>query len=284
MGAFLRVAAVVLLVTAIVDPLLERLGGGRYVSVRSHARRAASGIVDAIVQAVRDFEWPSASSEPSDGGSGWQGAPLELDVNTVASTAEVVTVPAVMRVGAPARVAVPATLDHGRARERVAQAARRLLGTPYDWGGENEDGVDCSGLIVVAYREVGVELPHRSRILFRLGTPVPITEVQPGDLVFFHNSNGKADHVGMYLGDGAMIHASTGQRRVVIVRLDEVAYANGLSGARRFIDAEHAGEGAKRRAPRRGVLARRERDDPATTFARTALIPTSGRGRDEESR
>lgn len=79
------------------------------------------------------------------------------------------------------------------------------IGKPYAWGSAGPDGFDCSGLTSAAYAHAGIKLPRNSAAQAGAGTPVAISDLQPGDLVFF---NSPVSHVGMYVGDGMMVHAS----------------------------------------------------------------------------
>ncbi|MEU9886725.1 C40 family peptidase [Sphaerisporangium sp. NPDC051011] len=88
----------------------------------------------------------------------------------------------------------------------------RQLGTPYVWGGGSTSGAtrggfDCSGLALYAWARAGVSLPHYTGSQFARGTKIPISRLQPGDLVFFGGGTGDPTHVGIYLKNGVMIHA-----------------------------------------------------------------------------
>ncbi|WP_200304448.1 C40 family peptidase [Streptomyces adelaidensis] len=96
-----------------------------------------------------------------------------------------------------------AVAPNGRAAAAVA-AARTALGKPYVWGSTGPDGFDCSGLMVWSYGQAGVGLPRTSQAQRYAGTQVPLSEAQPGDLVTYRPD---ASHVGMYVGNGQVIHA-----------------------------------------------------------------------------
>ncbi|NEA96229.1 C40 family peptidase, partial [Actinospica acidiphila] len=91
----------------------------------------------------------------------------------------------------------------GRAAAAVA-AARSALGKPYVWGANGPSGFDCSGLTQWAYAQAGVALPRTSQAQRHAGRQVPLSEARPGDLVLYRSD---ASHVGMYMGDGQVIHA-----------------------------------------------------------------------------
>ena len=87
---------------------------------------------------------------------------------------------------------------------QAVAAAMQYLGVPYVWGGESPSGFDCSGLTKYASAAVGVSLTHYTGSQWREGTRVPFDQLLPGDLVFFHSD---LHHMGMYIGNGQMIHA-----------------------------------------------------------------------------
>jgi murein DD-endopeptidase len=107
--------------------------------------------------------------------------------------------------------------------ERVALTARRMVGIPYHYGGNDPRGFDCSGLVFYAYREAGVLVARTSREQRRASQPLNVDQALPGDLVFFRTSK-KAWHVGIYLGGQRFIHAPSTGRAVVIERLDDEYY------------------------------------------------------------
>ena len=86
------------------------------------------------------------------------------------------------------------------------RAAMTRIGDPYVWGATGPDQFDCSGLVVWAYRQVGKTLPRSSQAQAQGGTPVSPDQLQPGDVVVFYDD---ASHVGLYAGDGNIVHAST---------------------------------------------------------------------------
>ena len=102
----------------------------------------------------------------------------------------------------------------------LKRAIDAYLGTPYKWGGQDRDGMDCSGLVVAVYREaLGISLPHSTQKLFSMGRRVGKNWVRFGDLVFFSEEGGKATHVGICLGGDRFVHSST-ERGVTISSLD----------------------------------------------------------------
>ncbi|MET9928143.1 MULTISPECIES: NlpC/P60 family protein [unclassified Streptomyces] len=88
--------------------------------------------------------------------------------------------------------------------EKVLAFARAQIGKPYVWGASGPSSYDCSGLTQAVWREAGVTLPRTTWDQVKVGTRVATTDLQPGDLVFFYDD---ISHVGVYKGDGMMIHA-----------------------------------------------------------------------------
>ncbi len=94
----------------------------------------------------------------------------------------------------------------GAAGAIAVQAALSRTGDPYVWGGSGPGAFDCSGLVMWSFQQAGIYLPHSSQALAAGGTPVSMDDMQPGDIITYY---GDASHVGMYVGNGMMVHAST---------------------------------------------------------------------------
>jgi cell wall-associated NlpC family hydrolase len=101
---------------------------------------------------------------------------------------------------------IPNIKAPGPAAQTAINAALSQLGKPYVWGGTGPNGYDCSGLTQWAYRQAGITLPRVAAAQAGYGTPVSRSQLQPGDLVFFYSP---ISHVGIYLGNGQMVHAPT---------------------------------------------------------------------------
>ncbi|SNY98225.1 C40 family peptidase [Halomonas sp. hl-4] len=102
-------------------------------------------------------------------------------------------------------------------RALILSHAQQALGTPYRLGGNTGDGLDCSGLVEMVYQAAGINVPRTADQQFR---QLPSVDApRPGDVLFF-GSRQKATHVGIYRGNGQMIHAPGNGREVVSVPLD----------------------------------------------------------------
>lgn len=90
----------------------------------------------------------------------------------------------------------------------ICEYARQFVGNPYKWGGTSlTKGADCSGFTLSVFANYGVSLPHSSKAQANCGTRVDLSEVQPGDLIFYGGKN--IHHVAMYIGNGQIVHAQS---------------------------------------------------------------------------
>ncbi len=122
---------------------------------------------------------------------------------------------------APPEAAIPAA-PGGQAAIAI-QAALSRIGSPYSWGGSGPNAFDCSGLVMWAFQQAGVSLPHSSQALANGGQPVSMNQMQPGDLVTYYSD---ASHVAIYIGDGMMVHASTYGTPVRVAPVDNAPIHN----------------------------------------------------------
>jgi cell wall-associated NlpC family hydrolase len=118
--------------------------------------------------------------------------------------------------------------------DSLTEAAYSYLATPYRFGGSSHQGIDCSSFVRNVFRELNIDLPRTAREQYRLGDKVDPKELQSGDLLFFRTYAKYPSHVGIYLGDQKMIHASPRSRRVVITNVDEPYFRSRFIGAKRI--------------------------------------------------
>ena len=97
----------------------------------------------------------------------------------------------------------------------ICEYARQFVGNPYKWGGTSlTNGADCSGFTLSVYANYGVSLPHSSKAQANCGTRIDLSELQPGDLVFYGGKN--IHHVAMYIGNGQVVHAQSTNTGIVV--------------------------------------------------------------------
>jgi murein DD-endopeptidase len=109
-----------------------------------------------------------------------------------------------------------------------------MIGTPYRYGGTSPRGFDCSGLVYYAYRKAGIHSPRTTTEQYRQSKRVPVSHLQPGDLIFFTISQGKLSHVGIYAGDDRFIHAPSSGKSVAYATLHDPYWRGRLIGAGRI--------------------------------------------------
>ncbi|MDM5337639.1 NlpC/P60 family protein [Fictibacillus enclensis] len=120
--------------------------------------------------------------------------------------------------------------------EDLVNEGKKFLGLPYLWAGTSGFGFDCSGFTHTLYKAGGITIPRDSGPQSRSGTPVAKEDLQPGDLLFFayNNGTGSVHHVGMYAGNGMMIHSPNSSTTVRIDKIEGI-YAQEYAGARRYL-------------------------------------------------
>ena len=131
----------------------------------------------------------------------------------------------------------PTTADASAVADGQPAVVRRALGylgTRYRYGASGARGFDCSGFTSYIYRQHGISLPHNSAAQYRVGKPVSRSELRPGDLVFFRTRGSRISHVGIYIGNGKFVHASSARGRVRVDTLTSGYYHQRYVGARRI--------------------------------------------------
>lgn len=123
----------------------------------------------------------------------------------------------------------------GSGRSDVVSYAYNFLGRPYVWGAAGPKAFDCSGFTQYVYAAFGVGMGHYTGTQFGVGQSVKKSDLLPGDLVFF-NTYSSISHVGIYIGGGQFIHASSGSGKVTISDLSGSYYVARYAGARRILN------------------------------------------------
>lgn len=121
--------------------------------------------------------------------------------------------------------------------DKIIIYAKSLIGTKYVYGGQSTQGFDCSGFTMYVFAKFGISLPHQADMQIKIGEEVPDkSNLIPGDLVFFKTEGSvKVNHVGICLGDGRFVHASSGYGAVRISPLDNGYYHQCYVGGRRLM-------------------------------------------------
>ncbi|WP_203363730.1 C40 family peptidase [Bacillus sp. REN10] len=118
----------------------------------------------------------------------------------------------------------------------LVETGKMFLGLHYLWAGMSGFGFDCSGFTFTIHQSHGITIPRDSSVQAKYGEPVRLNKLKPGDLLFFAYDNGKGriHHVGMYAGDGMMIHSPNSKRDVEIIPVNTKGYIEELASARRY--------------------------------------------------
>ncbi|GAB4453756.1 MAG: hypothetical protein OHK0029_07140 [Armatimonadaceae bacterium] len=117
---------------------------------------------------------------------------------------------------------------------RVIRTALSSRGVPYRMGATGRGAFDCSGFVQHVFAKQGKKLPRTAAQQYQVGKAVAKTDLRPGDLVFFKNTYKRGiSHVGIYIGNGQFIHASSGSGQVTVSALSDAFYVNHWAGAKR---------------------------------------------------
>lgn len=128
----------------------------------------------------------------------------------------------------------PSLSRGGSGKTDVISYASKFMGKPYVWGASGPSAFDCSGFTAYVYSAFGVSLPHYTGSQFSVGQSVSKGNLAAGDLIFF-NTYGPISHVGIYIGGGQFIHASSGSHSITVSNLSESYYSSRYAGARRIL-------------------------------------------------
>ena len=126
------------------------------------------------------------------------------------------TAPATEAPATEESVTTPAPAVNPNAQD-VCNFALQFVGNPYVYGGSSlTDGTDCSGFTMSVYANFGVYLPHSSKAQANCGTEVSLSEVAPGDIIFYKNGGTTIGHAALYIGGGQVVHASTEKTGIIV--------------------------------------------------------------------
>lgn len=120
---------------------------------------------------------------------------------------------------------------------KVITSAYNKIGRPYVYGDIGKRGYDCSGFTYsIFFNDLGITLPRSSNVQANAGTKIAKSELVPGDILFFNTTGKGISHVGLYIGDGNMIHASSGKMKVRIDNINSGYYSKRYVTARRIVN------------------------------------------------
>lgn len=118
--------------------------------------------------------------------------------------------------------------------QEIINYAKQFMGIKYVFGGASPSGFDCSGYTMYVFSKFGIDLPHSAKSQADIGSPVSKSNLMPGDLVFFETYKPGISHVGIYIGNGNFLEASS-SRGIAITSLSSSYYKNRYLGATRII-------------------------------------------------
>ena len=130
------------------------------------------------------------------------------------------------------RIAVPKSLAQHSTQNDLIETANKLLGTPYCYGGQSYDCTDCSGFVLQVYSSVGIDLPRTAALQYEYAQEIS-GDPEIGDLVFFSGNGKDITHVGIYIGSGEFVHAST-SNGVMRSALTDAYYHDHFAGYKRI--------------------------------------------------
>jgi cell wall-associated NlpC family hydrolase len=162
-------------------------------------------------------------------------------MSTAAFLAGCSTTPPVATTAAPARAVAPSgdyfSLEGEHQTQEMVLFALGLLDTGYRFGGRNpEAGLDCSGMVAYIVENISTSrLPHNAAQIADRTRPIEVSDLRPGDLVFFNTLKRRHSHMGIYIGDGRFVHAPSSRGRVRVERLDNRYFAQRIDGARTLV-------------------------------------------------
>ena len=124
--------------------------------------------------------------------------------------------------------------DGDAVRNLIVNRSYQKLGIPYRYGGSTMNAFDCSGLTQYVYREAGINIPRTTEHQLRESQTIPYQQLLPGDLAFY-KTGVKSRHVGIYIGNNQMIHASTGSKQVKTTNITNSYWQQRFTKFGRFV-------------------------------------------------
>ncbi|KMY86228.1 Lipoprotein spr precursor [Candidatus Paraburkholderia calva] len=126
----------------------------------------------------------------------------------------------------------------------VVVGALNMIGVRYRWGGNTPDsGLDCSGFVRYVFQDtLGMTLPRRAEEMSRVGEKVTVSDLKPGDLVFFNTMRRSFSHVGIYIGDNKFVHSPSTGSTIRVDDLDDGYWEKRFTGARRIENVQDASD------------------------------------------
>ena len=129
--------------------------------------------------------------------------------------------------------ATPKSANGAEIGANAAQHALAMRGKPYRYGGYSPQGFDCSGLVHYSYSRAGGQLPRNTNGLWSRSRAISMSDLRPGDLLFFDQEGKKNSHVGLYVGNRRFVHAPSSGKQVSTASLSDPYWRDHLSGVRR---------------------------------------------------
>jgi cell wall-associated NlpC family hydrolase len=131
----------------------------------------------------------------------------------------------------------------------VVVGALNMIGVRYRWGGNTPDsGLDCSGFVRYVFQDtLGMALPRRAEEMSRVGEKVRVSDLKPGDLVFFNTMRRTFSHVGIYIGDNKFVHSPSTGSTIRVDDMDDGYWEKRFTGARRIETSYQSGEDLRKR-------------------------------------
>lgn len=141
----------------------------------------------------------------------------------------------------PAAESDKVTDDNSNIGVAIANTAKQYIGVPTLWGGTTSNGFDCSGFTMYVFAKNGIDLPRTADLQYDFGLPISKNQLRPGDLVFFETYGVGASHVGIYIGNGEFLHASSSKGVITVARLDNSYFVERYVGSRRYYNLQSVG-------------------------------------------